>query len=94
MCGHVHHLVAKCKNRPLQLVYRSVGLPRWERIVKDPPAKAAGLRDTRSTRGREGPLEKEMAIHSSVLAWIIPWAEEPGRLQSKGLYRIGTTEVT
>ena len=32
--------------------------------------------------GREGPLEKEMAIHSSTLAWKTPWMEEPGRLQS------------
>ena len=35
--------------------------------------------------GREYPLEKEMAIHSSILAWKIPWTEEPGRLQSMGL---------
>ena len=35
--------------------------------------------------GREDPLEKEMAIHSSALAWKIPWTEEPGRLQSMGL---------
>ena len=35
--------------------------------------------------GREDPLEKEMATHSSSLAWRIPWTEEPGRLQSMGL---------
>ena len=35
--------------------------------------------------GREDPLEKEMATHFSILAWIIPWTEEPGRLQSMGL---------
>ena len=34
--------------------------------------------------GREDPLEKEMATHSSILAWEIPWIEEPGRLQSMG----------
>ena len=34
--------------------------------------------------GREDPLEKEMAIHSSTIAWEIPWTEEPGRLQSMG----------
>ena len=34
--------------------------------------------------GREDPLEKEMAIHSSTLAWKIPWTEEPDRLQSMG----------
>ena len=35
--------------------------------------------------GWEDPLEKEMATHSSILAWRIPWSEEPGRLQSMGL---------
>ena len=39
--------------------------------------------------GREDPLEKEMATHSSILAWKIPWMEEPGRLQSMGLQRVG-----
>ena len=37
----------------------------------------------------EDPLEKEMAISSSILAWRIPWAEEPGGLQSMGLQRVG-----
>ena len=37
--------------------------------------------------GREDPLEKEMATHSSTLAWKIPWMEEPDRLQSMGLQR-------
>ena len=39
--------------------------------------------------GWEDPLEKEMAIHFSTLAWKIPWTEEPGRLQSMGLQRVG-----
>ena len=39
--------------------------------------------------GREDPLEKEMATHSSTLAWKITWMEEPGRLQSMGLQRVG-----
>ena len=38
--------------------------------------------------GRENPLEKEMATHSSILAWKIPWTEEPGGLQSMGLQRV------
>ena len=38
--------------------------------------------------GSEDPLEKEMAIHSSTIAWKIPWTEEPGRLQSMGLQRV------
>ena len=39
--------------------------------------------------GWEDPLEKEMAIHSSILAWKIPWTEEPGRLQSLESRRVG-----
>ena len=37
----------------------------------------------------ENPLEKGMATHSSILAWIIPWTEQPGGLQSMGLQRVG-----
>ena len=43
---------------------------------------------------REDPLEKEMATDSSILAWRIPWAEEPGGLQSMGLQRVGHDEAT
>ena len=39
--------------------------------------------------GQEDPLEKEMATHPSILAWRIPWTEEPGGLQSKGSQRVG-----
>ena len=39
--------------------------------------------------GQEDPLEKEMATHSSLLAWEIPWTEEPGGLQSMGSQRVG-----
>ena len=39
--------------------------------------------------GQKDPLEKEMATHSSTLAWKIPWMEEPNRLQSMGLQRVG-----
>ena len=41
--------------------------------------------------GQEDPLEKEMATHSSTLAWKIPWTEEPGRLQSMGLQGLDMT---
>ena len=44
--------------------------------------------------GQEDPLKKEMATHSSILAWEITWTEEPGRLQSMGLQRIGHELVT
>ena len=55
-------------------------------MVKNLPA----LQDTQLRfLGWEDPLEKEMATHSSILAWRIPWTEEPGRLQSMGLQRVG-----
>ena len=41
------------------------------------------------TLGREDPLEKGMATHSSILAWRIPWIKEPGGLQSMGLLSVG-----
>ena len=41
--------------------------------------------------GQEDPLEKEMAIHSSIFAWEIPWTEEPGRLQSMGSQELDKT---
>ena len=43
---------------------------------------------------QEDPLEKEMATHSSILAWEIPWTGEPSRLQSTGLQRIGHDSET
>ena len=44
--------------------------------------------------GREDPLEEEMASHSSILAWRIPWTEEPGRLQPMGSQRVGPDWAT
>ena len=55
-------------------------------MVKNLPA----MQETRvRSLGWEDPLEKGMATHSSILAWRIPWTEEPGRLQSMGLQRVG-----
>ena len=48
-------------------------------MVKNTPANAGDTIDW------EDPLEKEMATHSIILAWEVPWTEKPGRLQSKGL---------
>ena len=50
-----------------------------------PAVREAGVRPL----GQEGSLEKEMATHSSVLAWRIPWTEEPGGLQSMGSQGVG-----
>ena len=59
-------------------------------VVKNRPANAGDVKDplVRSL-GQEDPLEEEMATHSSVLAWRIPWTEEPGGLQSTGSQRVG-----
>ena len=55
-------------------------------------ASACNVGDLGSIPGSGISLEKEMAIHSSTLAWKIPWMEEPGGLQSIGLQRVDTTE--
>ena len=56
-----------------------------ERLKRLPPMQETWVR----TLGWEDPLEKEMETHSSILAWRIPWTEEPFRLQSTGLQRVG-----
>ena len=55
-------------------------------VVKNPPASAG--RCKRLGFHREDPLEEGMATHSSILAWRIPWTEEPGRLQSIESHRV------
>ena len=67
-----------------------VGFPGGS-VVMNPPASAG---DWVRSLGWEDPLEEEMAPHSSTLDWRIPWTEEPGRLQSKGLQRVGHNLVT
>ena len=58
-------------------------------MIKNLPA----MQDTRvQFLGQEDTPEKGMALHSSILAWRIPWTEEPGRLQSMGSQRVNTTE--
>ena len=55
----------------------------------DGKESACKVGDLDSIPGQEDPLEKEIASHSSTLAWKIPWMEEPGRLQSMGSQRVG-----
>ena len=61
--------------------------------VKKLPANAGDVRDMGQFLGQEDPLVEGTAIRSSILAWSIPWTEEPGRLQSMGS-QIDTTEAT
>ena len=63
-------------------------------VVKNPPASAGDIGDLGSIPGgrgipwREDPLEEAMATHSSILAWRIPWTEDPGGLQSMRSQRV------
>ena len=57
-------------------------------MVKNSPAMEETQETWVQPLGQEDLLEKGMAIHSSILAWKVPWAEEPGGLQSWGLQRI------
>ena len=62
-----------------------------DQMVKNPPA----LQETRvPSPGQEDPLEKGMAAHSSIVAWRIPWTEEPGGLQSLGSQLLTTERLT
>ena len=54
-------------------------------VVENLPVSAGVVRDKVRSLGQEDPLEKELATHSSILAWRIPLTEEPGGLQSMGL---------
>ena len=61
-------------------------------MVKNLPARAGNIRDV--TLGQEAPLEEGTATHTSILAWGIPWTEEPDRLQSMGPRTVRHDEAT
>ena len=63
---------------------------KWASLVAQTVKSLPTVWETRvQSLGWEDPLEKEMATHSNILAWKIPWTEEPGGLQSMGLQRVG-----
>ena len=62
----------------------------WASLVAQTVKNLPAMQETQvRSLGQEDPLEKGMATHSSILAWIIPWTEEPGGLQSMGSQRVG-----
>ena len=66
--------------------------PRGASLVAQRVKHLPAIQETQvQSLGPEDPLEKEMATHSSFLAWRIPWTEEPGRLQSMGLQELDMT---
>ena len=67
----------------------------WASLVAQTVKNLPAVQETWvQSLGWEDPLEDSMATHSSILAWSIPWTEEPGRLQSMGLQRVGDGWVT
>ena len=76
------------------LIFQSLpGASQVVLVVKNPSADAGVIRDVGSILGQEDLLEEGTATHCSILAWRIPWTEEPGGLQSMGSQRV-TTEAT
>ena len=63
-------------------------------MVKNPPAVQEMQETQVRPLGEEDPLEEGMATYCSILAWRVPWTEEPGRLQSTGCTESDTTEAT
>ena len=65
----------------------------WASLVAQRVMDLSAILETQvPSLGWEDPLEKEMATHSSILAWKIPWMGEPGRPQSMGSQRVGHTD--
>ena len=77
------------QSKPSRYNYRSVYV-NLASLVAQMVKRLPAMQETQvRSMGQEDPLEKEIATHSSTLAWKIPWMEEPGRLQSMGLQRVG-----
>ena len=72
----------------------SVGASQVVQWVKNPPAMQEMQEMQFLSLGWDDPLEEDMATHSSILAWRIPWTEEPGGVQSIGSQRSDTAEGT
>jgi len=69
------------------IILRAGGVPGGSVVQNLPAQQGTRVRSL----GGEYPLEKEMATHSNILAWKVPWTEEPGRLQSMGFQESDTT---
>ena len=74
---------------PTSPALQADSLPLSRHSGSDGKASAYNVGDLVRSLGWEDPLEKEMATYSSIFAWKSPWMEEPGRLYSTGLQRVG-----
>ena len=81
----IRTFVGKVKSLLFNMLSRLVTSLVAQRLKSLPPMQETWVRSL----GWEDPLEKEMATHSSILVWRIPWMEEPGRLQSTRSQRVG-----
>ena len=80
-----YHMSLGISSFSAQLPSRAVASLVAQRLKRLPAMPETWVRSL----GQEDPLEKEMATYSSILAWTIPWTEEPGELQSTGSQRVG-----
>ena len=69
-------------------LFENISFSKMALAVKNLPAMQETQKTWVRSLGQEDPLEEEMATHSSILAWRIPWTEEPGGLRSVGLQRV------
>jgi len=82
--------LAKLIQYPKKYIYIFLNSPGWTSLVAQMVKRLSTMWETRvRALGQEDTLEKKMAIHSSAIAWKIPWTEEPGRLQSVGSQTVG-----
>ena len=87
--------IEESKNKALHLQSTDFFFLIWAFLIAQKVKHLPAMWETQLwSLGQEDPLEKEMATHSSTLAWKIPWLEEPGGLQSMGSQRIGHDWVT
>ena len=76
------------KERKIKTYYKAY----WASLVAQTVKNLPALQDNVGSLGWKDPLEEKTATHSSILAWRIPWTEEPGELQSMGYKELNTTE--
>ena len=87
-------LCSSCTRAEIFLLIKGM-VGTWASLVSQMVKNLPAMRETWvQSPGQEDPLEKEMAAHSGVLAWEIPWREEPSRLQSMGSQKVGQDWAT
>ena len=90
LLSHHSSTYQNCINSNMSMGYMIRSPQLWTSLVAQTVKRLSMMRETQvRSLGWEDPLEKEMAIHSSTIAWKIPWTEEPDRLQSMGSQRVG-----